>query len=223
MEGLPFDEIAKLTQLEFDQVIFLVDNRVIEVQKDETDVRFTENSLKTLKLIEKLLDLDYTLDNAAKIVKNVGEPVKPDEQMDEKWRKKRNLYTPGELAKLFDVSPRAVKYWEEKKLITPYTRSKTGIRFYHKKSIINIMLLKGFQNLGFSLDQIKVYLDLYDFVLSSNHKEKDLTKAKSYVKNLDDLDTKLDEYQSSISTLRRLSEKGRQKLKVILQKPGKDE
>lgn len=215
MDHLSFDEFCKLTRLDLQEVLFMVDNKVIDVQKEENDLIFNDYSVKTIKLVESFMELGYDLENAAKIIKNIGEP-KTGTVQDDKFRKKRNLYTPGELAKLFNVSPRAVKYWEEKKLIKPYTRSKTGIRFYHKKTIIDIMLLKDFQNLGFSLSEIKIFLDLYQFVLTTHNKQKDPEKAEEFLKHLDKLDNTLKEYQSSIETLEQLSAKGRQKLNVII-------
>jgi DNA-binding transcriptional MerR regulator len=161
--------------------------------------------------------MGYPLNDAVKIIRNFGTPDMEKKSMTGKQRKRNILFTPIELARLFNVSPRAVKYWEEKHLIRPFNRSKSGIRFYHKKTKIEIMLLKAFQSLGFSLDRIKVFLELYNYILEDDPtKAKDRNKINYYLDNLDDLDDKLREFELSIASLRKLSGKGRRKLDLMV-------
>lgn len=209
-----YDELMQRTNLGFDEVQYLVDQHVPETKRNGDELLFNEKSIKTFRLIENFLNMGYCLEDTVKIINDIGEPKESNDSPDE--RRKRHLYTPGELAKLFNVSPRAVKYWEEKKLIKPHFRTKTGIRFYHKKTIIEIMLLKAFQDLGFKLDEIKIFLDLYHFVLMGRNKKKSYEKARDFLRKLDELDLTLSGYESSIESLKQLSSKGRQKLNVIV-------
>lgn len=214
MAKIRFKELLEEIKLPVDDVVYLVDSSSIEVIRKDNDLYFPDRAVAAIRQVEKFIEIGYSLEDAARIVRNVGVPG---ESRDGEKKKPRTLYTPGELAKLFDISSRAVKYWEEKRLIKPYTRSKTGIRFYHKKTITEIILLRDFQHLGFSLDEIKIFLDLYNFVLMGKNSAKDQKKAKEFLTNLDQLDLTLDKYEDAIRTLRRLSRKGRQKLKLILQ------
>ncbi len=209
-----FDDLSHRSSLTTDEIIFLVDSRVLSTSEDESDLVFDSDAFEKLEVVEKLKELGYSMEQSVKIMRNVGEPVKRTRNIDSA-NQKQQLYTPGQLAKHFNVSPRAIKYWEEKKLIKPFTRSRTGIRFYHKKTMVEIMLLKGFQDLGFSLGEIKVFLDLWNFILDPSKHSDQENKIQMFFRRLDELDAKLKANQESINTLKRLSQKGRSRLQLI--------
>lgn len=210
-----FDEIRQHSTLTMEEIIYLVDNRILITSEDESDLEFDAEAIEKMELVEKLKEMGYSIEQSVRILRNVGEPVKRTRNLESEYSR-HLLFTPGQLAKHFNVSPRAIKYWEEKKLIRPFSRSRTGIRFYHKKTMIEIMLLKGFQNLGFSLDEIKVFLDLYNFILEPSKQSDRENKIQMFTRRLDELDAKLQANQSSVDTLKRLSQKGRHRLQDIL-------
>jgi DNA-binding transcriptional MerR regulator len=70
------------------------------------------------------------------------------------------LYTIGELAGEFEVTTRAIRFYESKGLIAPARR---GIaRSYTRRDRARLRLILRGKNLGFSLEEIAQYLKLYD-------------------------------------------------------------
>lgn len=70
------------------------------------------------------------------------------------------LYSIAELSQEFDLSPRALRFYESKGLITPQRVGAT--RVYFKRDHARLSLIKRGKRLGFSLDEIAEYLALYD-------------------------------------------------------------
>src|ERR1700742_3178232 len=70
------------------------------------------------------------------------------------------LYTVTELAKELGMTARAVRFYEDKGLITPQRAGTT--RVYSARDRARMILILRGKRLGFSLSGIKDYLDLYD-------------------------------------------------------------
>jgi DNA-binding transcriptional MerR regulator len=66
----------------------------------------------------------------------------------------------AELAMEFDVTLRAIRFYEDRGLITPERRGTT--RVYHPRDRIRLALILRGKRLGFSLDQIATIVDMYD-------------------------------------------------------------
>lgn len=69
-------------------------------------------------------------------------------------------FTIGELAEEFDITTRAIRFYEARGLIKPL-RIGTN-RSYSRRDRARLMLILRGKNLGFSLEDIAEYLDLYD-------------------------------------------------------------
>lgn len=70
------------------------------------------------------------------------------------------LYSINELAEYFDISARAIRFYEDKGLLTP---QRVGSRrVYSKRDRARLQLILRGKRLGFSLVEIREYLDLYD-------------------------------------------------------------
>ena len=70
------------------------------------------------------------------------------------------LYTVTELANELGMTARAVRFYEDKGLITPQRAGTT--RVYSARDRARMILILRGKRLGFSLSAIKEYLDLYD-------------------------------------------------------------
>jgi DNA-binding transcriptional MerR regulator len=70
------------------------------------------------------------------------------------------LYTVTELAKALGMTARAVRFYEDKGLITPPQAGTT--RVYSARDRARMILILRGKRLGFSLSTIQEYLDLYD-------------------------------------------------------------
>jgi DNA-binding transcriptional MerR regulator len=72
----------------------------------------------------------------------------------------RRLYTVTELAKELGMTARAIRFYEDKGLITPQRAGTT--RVYSARDRARMILILRGKRLGFSLSTIREYLDLYD-------------------------------------------------------------
>lgn len=70
------------------------------------------------------------------------------------------LYTVTELARDLGLTPRAVRFYEDKGLIAPRRAGTT--RVYTHRDRARMILIQRGKRLGFSLSEIREYLDLYD-------------------------------------------------------------
>lgn len=69
-------------------------------------------------------------------------------------------YSIGELSKEFDVTPRAIRFYEEQGLLAPKRAGLT--RIYDYKDRIRLKLILRGKRLGFSLAETKTLFALYD-------------------------------------------------------------
>ena len=70
------------------------------------------------------------------------------------------VYTVPEMAKEFDMTERAIRFYESKGLLFPKRAGKTRV-FSYKDHARLIIILRG-KRLGFSLNEIHEMIDLYD-------------------------------------------------------------
>ncbi len=69
-------------------------------------------------------------------------------------------YSIGELSAEFGLSPRAIRFYEDQGLLAP---ARAGAnRVYGKRDRARLMLILRGKRLGFSLSDIRRFLDLYD-------------------------------------------------------------
>src|SRR5215469_7830594 len=72
---------------------------------------------------------------------------------------KNDLWTVSELASEFDLTTHALRFYEEKGLLSP--RRVGNTRVYDHRDRARLTLVRKFQRLGFSLDDIREYFSLY--------------------------------------------------------------
>ncbi|HBO38885.1 MAG TPA: Cu(I)-responsive transcriptional regulator [Pasteurellaceae bacterium] len=83
-----------------------------------------------------------------------------------------------QIAKQTSLTPKSIRFYEEKGLITPPIRSANGYRQYNQNHISELTLLHQARTVGFSLPECKALLDLYKnpHRRSADVKEKTLAK-----------------------------------------------
>ena len=70
------------------------------------------------------------------------------------------VYTIGDLAREFDVTSRAIRFYEDEGLLAP---SRVGSRrIYSKRDQVRLKLILRGRRLGFSLAEVRSMLELYD-------------------------------------------------------------
>lgn len=70
------------------------------------------------------------------------------------------LYSIGDLASEFGVSTRAIRFYETKRLIAP--RRVGSNRIYGRRDHARLAIILRGKRLGFTLEEIRQYLQLYD-------------------------------------------------------------
>jgi DNA-binding transcriptional MerR regulator len=70
------------------------------------------------------------------------------------------LYTVGELAGELEVTPRALRFYEDRGLIRPQRVGQN--RIYTRRDRARLILILRGKRLGFSLAEVREWLDLYD-------------------------------------------------------------
>ncbi|MGS0467185.1 MerR family transcriptional regulator [Cobetia marina] len=87
-------------------------------------------------------------------------------------RPTQRTWSIGELARHFDVTTRAIRFYEQEGLLHPQRRGQT--RIYHDKDRVRLKLTLRGKRLGFSLAEIREVVDLYD--AADGGGEKQLTR-----------------------------------------------
>lgn len=76
-------------------------------------------------------------------------------------QKEKETYTISELAKEFEISTRTIRYYEELGLLSPQ-RTSGNQRIFTKKDRARLKLILRGKKLGFSLNEIKEMIEMYD-------------------------------------------------------------
>src|SRR5689334_99398 len=66
----------------------------------------------------------------------------------------------GDLAREFDVTPRAIRFYEDEGLLSP--RRDGSRRIFSKRDYVRLKLILRGKRLGFSLAEVREMLELYD-------------------------------------------------------------
>ncbi len=69
-------------------------------------------------------------------------------------------FTTGRLAKAADVNVETLRYYEQRGLLPEPPRRDSGYRIYPTESVERLRFIKGAQELGFTLEEIKELLTL---------------------------------------------------------------
>jgi len=113
------------------------------------------------------------------------------------------LYSIGDLAQEFGISPRAIRFYEDQGLLSPQRLA--GNRVYtHRDHARLVLVLRG-KRLGFSLADIKEMLDLYD--ADSEHQEQLRVSLAKGRKRIRELERQSAEITATLAELRELEAK----------------
>jgi DNA-binding transcriptional MerR regulator len=75
-------------------------------------------------------------------------------------RKHEETYSISDLAREFDVTPRAIRFYEDQKLLAPQRSGSR--RIYGKRDYVRLKLILRGKRLGLSLSEVAAMFDLYD-------------------------------------------------------------
>ena len=97
----------------------------------------------------------------------------------------------GEASKASKVSAKMIRYYEQIGLIPPADRTDSGYRAYTQDDVHRLHFIRRSRDLGFSLEEIRGLLDLWQDRTRSSREVKALAQQ-----HLDFLDQKLQKIQS---------------------------
>ena len=102
------------------------------------------------------------------------------------------IYSVTELARALDVTPRTIRFYEDQGLILPQRAGTTRV-YTHRERARMILILRG-KRMGFSLKEIKEFLDLYVVdVTQVGQMQLLLSKVRQRIHLLDEQKRALDE------------------------------
>lgn len=67
-------------------------------------------------------------------------------------------YTIGQIAKKLNTTPRALRFYEQKRLVAPRKTDRNGYRVYGEKEVEDLQVILYLRSLGFSIQKIKQLL-----------------------------------------------------------------
>jgi DNA-binding transcriptional MerR regulator len=115
------------------------------------------------------------------------------------------LFSITELAKILGITPRTIRFYEDRGLVTPRRVGTTRV-YSHRDRARMILVLRG-KRLGFTLRDIKEYLDLYDVEPAHIEQIKVLRdKVRSRIHQLEDQASALEETLSELRDIERQSD-----------------
>lgn len=125
------------------------------------------------------------------------------------------LYGITQLCEEFALSPRAIRFYEDKGLIEP--RRVNGARVYTQRDRARLKLILRAKEIGSSLDEIKQYLDLY-----GNHGEGRSKQLQFTLERTDQMIAELEQkrahIEATLAELRVINEAVRQQIAAAQEK-----
>lgn len=101
------------------------------------------------------------------------------------------LYSIGEVSKLCNISRKTLRYYEKLGLITPDDKGSNNYRYYSRKTIMVIPVIKYYKMMGFTLDEMKDLVAGCDYSTMLSHfykkvkdfeqQEEELAQQKKFV------------------------------------------
>ncbi len=111
--------------------------------------------------------------------------------------KKERFYTVPELSKELGLTERAIRFYESKGLLAPKRAGNTRIFSYKDRA--RLIIIMRAKKLGFSLNGIKSYLDLYD--VDSNQRKQTKIGLNAVDERINFLEEQRDEIKILLADL----------------------
>lgn len=114
------------------------------------------------------------------------------------------IYSVTELARDLDITPRSIRFYEDQGLIAPQRAGATRV-YTHRDRARMILILRG-KRLGFSIKEIKEFLDLYVVdVTQIEQMQLLLTKVRERSRQLEEQRRALDQTLRELKDIEKLT------------------
>lgn len=112
------------------------------------------------------------------------------------------MYRIGELAKLANVTPDTIRYYEKQQMIDHEVRTEGGFRLYTDNDLQRLRFIRYARQLGFTLDSIRELLSIrIDPERYTCQESKSIVQAR-----LDEVEARIQELQTMQRSLQRLND-----------------
>lgn len=112
------------------------------------------------------------------------------------------MYRIGELAKLANVTPDTIRYYEKQQMIDHELRTEGGFRLYTDNDLQRLRFIRYARQLGFTLESIRELLSIrIDPQQHTCQESKSIVQAR-----LDEVEERIQELQTMQRSLRRLND-----------------
>jgi MerR family copper efflux transcriptional regulator len=105
----------------------------------------------------------------------------------------------GQATTASGVSAKMIRHYEEIGLLGSVARTAANYRLYGEKHVHTLRFIKRARTLGFSIEEIRELLGLWQ-----NRRRTSASVKKVATQHIDDLQTKISELQSMVSTMKHL-------------------
>ncbi|MGQ8365822.1 MerR family transcriptional regulator [Glaciecola sp. 1036] len=123
----------------------------------------------------------------------------------------KEQFSIGEISKLFDLTTRSIRFYEEQGLIEPKRNGQT--RIYTNKDKVRLKLILRGKRLGFSLAEIRKLFELYDTNHNSAEQLKTMLQLTEHKRAI--LQQQLDDIQMLMNELDEVETRCREELNDI--------
>lgn len=128
----------------------------------------------------------------------------------------RDLYTVNQLAEDLGITARTIRFYEAKGLIAPQ-RAGT-MRVFNRRDRARLMIVLRGKRLGFSLAEIREYLDLYD--ADRSQREQMLQLLARTQERITGLEQQRRDLAQTLAELRAIEAEAQSALTTIAEAPG---
>lgn len=112
------------------------------------------------------------------------------------------MYRIGEIAKLADVTPDTIRYYEKQQMMEHEIRTEGGFRLYTDKDLQRLKFIRHARQLGFTLESIR---ELLSIRIDPEHHT--CQESKSIVQaRLSEVEARIEELQTMRLSLQRLND-----------------
>jgi DNA-binding transcriptional MerR regulator len=119
-------------------------------------------------------------------------------------RAMEKIYSVTELARDLDITPRTIRFYEDQGLVAPQRAGATRV-YTHRDRARMILILRG-KRLGFSIKEIKEFLDLYVVdVTQTEQMQLLLTKVRERSRQLEEQRRALDQTLRELKDIEKLT------------------
>ena len=112
------------------------------------------------------------------------------------------MYRIGELAKLADVTPDTIRYYEKQQMMDHNVRTEGGFRLYSDNDLQRLRFIRYARQLGFTLESIRELLSIrIDPEHHTSQESNGIVQAR-----LSEVESRIKELQAMRRSLQRLNE-----------------